>query len=662
MRAWLITLAVVATLLPAAPAAQAGTGYDRPAQYGVHLVKDLTVRMSDGTELAADVYYPAEPRSGQPAPGPFPVVLAQTPYGKRSVTTTQSFGENGGDGHFPYLVRRGYINAIVDVRGTGSSDGGFGLFSERDARDGAELVRWAARLPRSSGNVGGAGYSYVGLNQIHTAAALGPGSPLKAIVPSAAGIDLYRDLAFGGGIPNAVFAAGWSGLRSSMVAAPPDDPAKDPFDVIRHPLDRARGLAALDATLYTEIELGGPRAFDEAFWRERAPAGRLAKVVRNGIPALMLTGWFDVYQRGVLLDYTAFQNAWAGRRDIFAPMRAGQRATPRYQIVEGPWFHNPTGLGEWIQQIHLEWFDHWLLGKRTALGTTRTPLHAFELGADRWVDAAAYPLPQTTARMLWFGEGGSLGPKRPAAASGADRLIWSEAASPCNRHPDQWSTGFGGFVSAFAGQPVNPCSEDDRTTQAGALTYTTEPFAADTTLAGPIAVGVRMTSTSPDSVLVAHVHDIAPDGSSYPLSTGALLGSHRRLDPKRSWRHRGKLVLPYHPYTRASRRELAPGRVASQEIEVYPVFARLRQGHRLRVTLATAVTHLHPTVAQQPGLAGGVYEIQRNRAHASYVNLPLLSPASLRTSARRWGECNGQCPRRARPGGQAEPRPPDGRS
>jgi hypothetical protein len=83
--------------------------------------------------------------------------------------------------------------------------------------------------------------------------------------------------------------------------------------------------------------------------------------------------------------------------------------------------------------------------------------------------------------------------------------------------------------------------------------------------------------------------------------------------------------------------------VATQEIEVDPVFARLRKGHRLRVTLATAVTHLHPTVAQLPGLAGGVYEIQRNRAHASYVNLPLAAPGRLATSARRWGECNGQC-------------------
>ena len=174
-------------------------------------------------------------------------MLAQTPYGKRSATTTQSFGEYGGDGHFPYLVKRGYINAVVDVRGTGSSQGDFGLFSKRDARDGVELVRWAAGLERSSGKVGAAGYSYVGLNQIHTAAEIGRRSPLKAIVPSAAGIDLYRDLAFGGGIPNAVFAAGWSGLRSTMLTAPPDDPAKDPIGTLLGRAERAKGFAELDA-------------------------------------------------------------------------------------------------------------------------------------------------------------------------------------------------------------------------------------------------------------------------------------------------------------------------------------------------------------------------------------------------------------------------------
>ncbi|MGH2838624.1 MAG: CocE/NonD family hydrolase [Thermoleophilaceae bacterium] len=639
-------------LLAAAYTAQAEptTGYSRPAEYGIQRFDDLKIETSDGITLTADVYYPADPETGEPAEGPFPVILAQTPYGKRSVTTTQGFRPYGGDGYFPYLVERGYINAIVDVRGTGNSDGEFGLFSKRDAQDGAELVDWAARLPRSNGKVGAAGYSYVGLTQMHTAATVGRDSPLKAIVPSAAGFDLYRDLAFGGGIPNAVFAAGWAGLRSTMVGS-------DPGQAI----DRAQGFGNLDVDLYTEIERGGLRAFDSPFWQERAPSALLKPIVRNAIPALMLTGWFDVYQRGVVLNYAALQNYWARlhpkrarrRPAPFGPMLRGQRTTPRYQVVEGPWFHNPVGTGEWIQEIHLEWFDHWLRGERTRLGTTRTPFHAYELRGDRWVDESVYPLPQTRVKTLWLDGGRSntapaslndgVLSDEPPTGDAADTIAWSDVASACNRHPDQWSTGFGGIVSASAGFPVNRCAQDDTTMQAGALAYTTEPLEQDTTLAGPISVGVELSATSRDSLLVATLEDIGPDGSSYPLSTGALLGSHRKIDEERSWRHRGKLVLPAHPHSRAKRSLLEPGQVERQEIEVYPVFARLAKGHRLRLTLATAVTHLHPTAAQLPALAGGVYSIQRGAAHASYVNLPVADPGRLTTSARNWGDCNGQC-------------------
>ena len=627
------------------------TGYSRPAEYGIHRVSDLRIEMSDGVTLAADVYYPTDPKTGEQAKGNFPVVLAQTPYGKRSVTTTQGFRPYGGDGYFPYLVERGYINAIVDVRGTGYSEGSFGLFSKRDAKDGAALVDWAAKLPGSNGKVGGAGYSYVGLTQMHTAARVGRNSPLKAIVPSAAGFDLYRDLAFGGGIPNVVFALGWAGLRSTMVGS--DAPQA---------IDRGQGFGDLDVNLYTEIELGGLRAFDSPFWQERAPSRLLKPIVKNKIPALMLTGWFDVYQRGVVLNYAGLQNIWARlhpkrarrRPAKFGPMLRGQRTTPRYQVVEGPWFHNPVGLGEWIQEIHLEWFDHWLRGRKTKLGTTRTPFHAYELRGDRWVDESVYPPPAAKAKTLWLRGGrsgtapaslndGVLSEQRPSGDAGADTLPWSEAASGCNRHPDQWSTGFGGIVSASAGFPVNRCGQDDTTMQAGALTYTTEPLEQDTTIAGPITVGVEMSSTSRDSVLVATLEDVAPDGSSYPLTTGALLGSHRAIDDEASWRRGGKILLPAHPYTRAQSEPLEPGEVARQDIEVYPVFARLAKGHRLRLTLATAVSHLHPTAAQLPALQGGVYSVQRNGVNASYVNLPVADPGALRTSTRNWGECNGQC-------------------
>ena len=87
---------------------------------------------------------------------------------------------------------------VADVRGTGDSGGSWGLFDPVQQQDGATLVRWAAALPRSDGRVGTYGPSYLGIDQLATANALGPGSPLKAMFPIVAGNDLYRDTAFMG--------------------------------------------------------------------------------------------------------------------------------------------------------------------------------------------------------------------------------------------------------------------------------------------------------------------------------------------------------------------------------------------------------------------------------------------------------------------------------
>src|SRR5690349_19017103 len=51
-----------------------------PAGYGVVEQQNVPVTMSDGTVLRANIYSPAV--DGVAAPGPFPVLLTQTPYGK----------------------------------------------------------------------------------------------------------------------------------------------------------------------------------------------------------------------------------------------------------------------------------------------------------------------------------------------------------------------------------------------------------------------------------------------------------------------------------------------------------------------------------------------------------------------------------------------------
>jgi len=187
------------------------------------------------------------------------------------------------------------------------------------------------------------------------------------------------------------------------------------------------------------------------------------------------------------------------------------------------------------------------------------------------------------------------------------------------------------------------CTNDDSTTQAASLTYTTAPFARDQTIAGPIGANLLVSSTAPDAELVATVEDVGPDGRSYPLTSGALLGSFRRLDAARSWWSGGKLLVPYHPFTQASAQPLEPGRVERMSVEVFPTFARIVRGHRLRLTLSSGMTSLEPTPIQAQHLAGGVYSVERNRMRASQLDVPLADPAALPGSGTSYGSCNAGC-------------------
>ena len=694
-------VAALATALAALAApAVADAWSPEPATFGVSAPTQSVVKMSDGVELAVDVYVPTDPKTGAPAPGRFPVILAQTPYGKRSAVTTSSASTDngqpsgqslGGDGYYPYLVQRGYVNVIADIRGTGSSAGDFELFGPREMQDGTELVRWSAGLPDSDGRVGLDGSSYLGLNQIYTAALVGPGSPLKAIFPMAAGDDLYRDLSFMGGLPNDEFAAVFAGLRASMIAAQPDDPANSPAPLGTTAVQRAQQYAALDGSLYSEIDTGGPRAYDNDFWTQRAPSAYLQRVVANGVPAFLVGGWFDVYQRGEPLNFAGLQDAWAATQSAPAPaprrpaartrrpsgsagarhqrvhraraahavarvsagsapldpsrpapMSAGQPVTGRYQLAMGPWYHNPEVLGLPLQQLQLRWFDTWLKGEPTGMAATANPLHVYELGANRWFDSARYPLANSTARTLWLGSG-ALSDRPPRAAQPADALPWSAESSPCNRGTDQWNTGLGTYVAALAGAPAPVCDNQDAGSQAAAVTYTSPPLSAPISIAGPIDVTLYATSTTADAELVATLEDVAPDGSSFPLSTGALLGSLRAVDAQRSWQVGGQTVLPWHAYTQASRQPVTPGAVERYDIEVYPVFARVAAGHQVRLTVTSGTTALAPTPAQLPGLAGGVYELEHGPGAPSHVTLPLADGAALTPSPLDYGSCNGGC-------------------
>lgn len=52
------------------------------------------------------------------------------------------------------------------------------MCGDRQTQDGVELVQWASTLPNANGRVGMVGLSYLATNQLFTAAAVAPDSPL----------------------------------------------------------------------------------------------------------------------------------------------------------------------------------------------------------------------------------------------------------------------------------------------------------------------------------------------------------------------------------------------------------------------------------------------------------------------------------------------------
>ncbi len=539
--------------------ADAASWSPQPAIYGTGSVLDEPVTMNDGVILKADVYFPTAAGTKTPAPGLFPVLLQQTPYGKAFIVYAAAIAQT----NVSYLVDRGYIVVIADVRGTGDSGGSFDLFDPVQSTDGATLARWAAHLPQSNGEVGLFGESYMGVNQFQTVEAAGSNSPIKAMFPIIAGNDIFSDTVTQGGIPDVEFGATYVALLSGLnLTNPAFQPLVEAATSGNTKL-LALGLLGLapDVVAHSpvlvsflkqvlDIETGtGTEAFDGSYWVARSPAHDLSAVVADHIPAFLVGGWNDLFESGEPLNYVGLQNLYDGRSQS-AAMTPGQQVTARYQLLMGPWQHVTTGMGVNISALELEWFDTWLMGEQTPLSRTTTPLHlnirnsgAGAAGTGSWVDAAQWPLPNATPASYFFGPGrsgsdaisqndGSLTLTAPASGSASDRVLWTGLSSPCDIQTDQW--GAGALALGFQSLGSNdPCDLNDVTLGAGpgSLVYTSAPFSTPEVVAGPIDATVYEKANTSDTELAATVEAVSPNGTSLPMSSGALLGSLRAARP-----------------------------------------------------------------------------------------------------------------------------------
>jgi predicted acyl esterase len=118
--------------------------------------------------------------------------------------------------------------------------------------------------------------------------------------------------------------------------------------------------------------------------------------------------------------------------------------------------------------------------------------------------------------------------------------------------------------------------------------------------------------------IFAYLEDVAPDGKISVITDGRLKASMRALaTPPYSY-----FGLPYHRMFEEDRELLKSGEAAELVFDMLPLSRVFSKGHRLRVT----VTNADPREKDRQTLSPApVVNILRDRTHASFVTLPVVS-------------------------------------
>ncbi|CAJ0778622.1 Cocaine esterase [Ralstonia condita] len=580
--------------------------YNPPMQYaGVARQPTQYVTMPDGTKLAAYVTLPAD-AAGNPAAGPFPTVLVQTSYNGGNAQYEASIGAALGAAD-PYIVQHGYATVVVDVRGTGQSQGSWDAFGADEQSDYGHVVDWVMQQPWSNGAIGLYGVSYLGITTVITAAQNHPA--VKAAFPIVPIGDGYRDIVFTGGQTNLTFIPAWFGLVSVLSLTDPTlvtDPAIGLPTVLQHLVSAVTTfqlptmLQALVGTTAT--------AYDGAFWATRSPLETDGKIQ---VPTFVVGGLHDLFQRSEPLTYETIKTQ--------APAK----------LLIGPWTHLQAAIGSGLpaddvpplNHIELQWFDQYVKGM--AAGADALPnVTQYMTGYGHYATATDWPHPQVQALPLFLRGDRSLSATAPAADEAFNLVPQVPLNGACSISLSQWTAGLTGFI------PL-PCQTDDTLAEAADVKFETPPMQTDMVINGPIEADVWISTTALDAGVSVRIDDVDAAGNVTPLTDGLQTASLRAVDASRSRTMNGLMIQPWHPFTPSSAQPLMPGQPVLVPVEVFPSSALIASGHKLRV--AVGASNLPQGVPPLPTLLNslaGVLTIYSDAAHPSKVVLPVV-PASV---------------------------------
>ena len=557
---------------------------ERPAEHEVVVERDIKVPMSDGVQLLGDLHRPD-------GDGPWPTIVTATPYSKNAL---------GPEEYFP---QRGYAHFVLDVRGTGASAGKWQVLGPRERQDIAEAVEWAASQEWSNGDVGMYGASYLAITQLLGASQRPKG--LKALFPIVPMADSYRDISYVGGQVNLAFIPLWMGLVTGAGLLPSGSWASDPQYAGEAMADHLVQPTEVQGPLVAGGVTGGDAAYDTEWYHQRAP---IRMVDNINVPVFMSGGLNDLFQRGEPMLYERMKD------------------NTLVKYVHGPWGHVDGSSGAGLPRdgvpaylpTAVMWFDRWVQGIDN--GAECVPdVTMYHWGTEKYETVPDWPHPKLRPQRRYLRADGVLSPAKPTEAEAGDPLPQVYGNGACSRSTSQWVMG---------AADRTPCQTNNRLTELAELQYTTEPFKEEVLLNGPIAARLFTTTTARESVVVARLTMVSPEGQSRELSTGILAASFRKTDAAKSRMVDGINLQPWHPFTRSSVQEVRPGQPMELNVEIFPTAARVPKGWSLRLSVGTsdfphAVSPLPAHVAQQ----GGVLTVLHDPKHPSSVAIPFIGAA-----------------------------------
>lgn len=510
-------------------------------QHRVEHETNIQVTMRDGIGLLADVHRPA-------TTGRFPALIAASPYPRQiqDLGAPMGFIEAGAT---DFWVPRGYVHVIANVRGTGGSGGEFGFFDSQERRDMHDLVEWAAAQPWCDGNVGMIGISYFAMTQLEAAVERPP--HLKAIFPVAVTTDLY-EAASHHGLLSSSFVTPFLAMTGLTSERSDDFWRSAPMRLARRALTipsvhrkfaTMNGEAAVTMLkamlrvphsphpwddLWLDVAVRHP--IRDAWWDERDLTPLLGEI---DIPVYLGCDW-----QNVPLHLPSTFVAWRG---LTASPCVRMGMLDEYGLT-WPW-----------ESLHIEalaWYDHWLKGYDTGI-LDGPPIRLALPGADHWLAYENWPPPADLQEL----------------ALRADGLLAESEGDPGFREYQVLGAG----LNRPKASPLDPPSQ---------LTWTSAPLDADLDIIGDIELRLVASTTAIDTAWMVTLVDVAPDGTTIPVTAGWLRASLRAVDEASS--RPGAPALPCRTAT-----AVPLGEDVEYRIPLVPNARKFTAGHSVRVTLTS---------------------------------------------------------------------------